>query len=91
MLAPAVQGLERVLTVHWSNPAPFIPGIELILGEATDRAVLPPVQAMLESAGRRTAVIAGRPGFVLNRLQYVLYKEATAIVEEGVASRVHGG
>jgi len=86
VLAPAVVGPQRFLTVHWSNPAPFIPGVELVVGEATDDAVLPVVQEMLERAGRRSAQVADTPGFVLNRLQYVLFKEAADIVAEGVAT-----
>jgi 3-hydroxybutyryl-CoA dehydrogenase len=86
VLAKAVQDPSRFLTVHWSNPAPFIPGVELVVGEQTDPAVLPPIQELLRRAGRESAIAADRPGFVLNRLQYVLLKEACAIVEEGVAT-----
>ncbi len=82
----AVERPERFLNVHWSNPAPFIPGIELITGEHTDLAIVPAIERMLADAGRQTARIKDSPGFVLNRLQYVLLKEAMAIVEEGVAS-----
>lgn len=86
VMQDAVDDPSRFLTVHWSNPAPFIPGIELVVGEHTDRAVLPVVQEMLERAGRQSALVADVPGFVLNRLQYVLLKEAMSIVEEGVAT-----
>ncbi|WP_449373097.1 3-hydroxyacyl-CoA dehydrogenase family protein [Arthrobacter psychrolactophilus] len=41
-LAESVSGPERFLGVHWMNPAPFIPGVELIPGPATDPAVLRP-------------------------------------------------
>jgi 3-hydroxybutyryl-CoA dehydrogenase len=86
VLQTAVTGPERFLTVHWSNPAPFIPGVELVAGEHTDPAVLPVVKDMLTRAGRSSALVADVPGFVLNRLQYVLLKEAASIVEEGVAT-----
>ncbi len=85
-LAPAVTHPERFLTVHFSNPAPFIPGVELVSGKATDPAVVPVVKDMLARAKRRGAEVADTPGFVLNRLQYVLLKEAMSIVEEGIAS-----
>lgn len=85
-LADAVLGPERFLTVHFSNPAPFIPGVELVVGAETDPAVLPPVRTMLAGAGRQSAVVADRAGFVLNRLQFILLKEAAAIVEEGTAT-----
>jgi 3-hydroxybutyryl-CoA dehydrogenase len=86
VLAPAVTGPERFLTVHWSNPAPFIPGVELVTGVATDPGCIGVVKAMLARAGRRSAQVADTPGFVLNRLQYTLFKEAAAIVAEGVAT-----
>ena len=85
-LAPAVSNPERFLTVHFSNPAPFIPGVELVAGTATDPAIVAPVKEMLRRANRLGAEVADTPGFVLNRLQYVLLKEANSIVEEGIAS-----
>ncbi len=86
VLAVAVDRPERFLTVHWSNPAPFIPGVDLVAGEATDRSLVPVVKEMLARAGRQSALVADVPGFVLNRLQYVLLKEAMSIVEEGIAT-----
>jgi len=86
VLDVAVAGPERFLTVHWSNPAPFVPGIEIVAGRHTDGAIVPVVQEMLEAAGRSSAQVADAPGFVLNRLQYVLLKEAMSIVEEGIAT-----
>jgi 3-hydroxybutyryl-CoA dehydrogenase len=85
VLAEGLKDPSRFLTVHWSNPAPFIPGVEIVAGERTDPGVIPVVERMLARAGRRSAQVADVPGFVLNRLQYVLLKEAMAIVEEGVA------
>ena len=86
MLAEGLKDPTRFLTVHWSNPAPFIPGVEIVAGEQTDPSLIPVVKRMLTRAGRRSAQVADVPGFVLNRLQYVLLKEAMAIVEEGVAA-----
>jgi 3-hydroxybutyryl-CoA dehydrogenase len=86
VLAEALEDPTRFLTVHWSNPAPFIPGVEIVAGEHTDPSVIPAVKQMLARAGRRSAQVADVPGFVLNRLQYVLLKEAMTIVEEGVAT-----
>ena len=82
----AVARPERFLTVHWSNPAPFVPGVELVAGRHTDPAIVAPVKEMLAAADRSSAQVADTPGFVLNRLQYALLKEAMSIVEEGVAT-----
>ena len=86
VMAEALQHPSRFLTVHWSNPAPFIPGIEIVAGDQTDPSIIPVVEDMLTRAGRRSAQVADVPGFVLNRLQYVLLKEAMSIVEEGIAT-----
>jgi 3-hydroxybutyryl-CoA dehydrogenase len=81
-----VTGPERFLIVHFSNPAPFIPGVEIVSGEHTDSSLVPVVKELLARAQHSGAEVADTPGFVLNRLQYALLKEATAIVEEGIAT-----
>lgn len=86
LLQEAVDGPERFLIVHWSNPAPFIPGVEIVSGEHTDSSLVPLVKDLLARAQHAGAEVADTPGFVLNRLQYALLKEATSIVEEGIAS-----
>lgn len=86
VLVPAVDHPERFMTVHFSNPAPFIPGVELVVGEATSPETVALVKDVLSRCGRQGAQVADRPGMVLNRLQYALLKEATACVEEGVAT-----
>jgi len=85
-LAEAVVAPERFLGIHFSNPAPFIPGVELIPHDGTDAAILPPVEELLTAAGKSSARITDSTGFVLNRLQYALFHEATQLVEEGVAT-----
>ncbi|WP_115787082.1 3-hydroxyacyl-CoA dehydrogenase family protein [Arthrobacter silvisoli] len=85
-LAEAVERPERFLGVHFSNPAPFIPGVELIPHPGTDDAVLPVVERIVAATGKESARVKDATGFVLNRLQYALFHEATQIVEEGIAS-----
>jgi 3-hydroxybutyryl-CoA dehydrogenase len=79
-------GAERFLGVHFSNPAPFIPGVELIAHARTEEAVVEAVEALVPRTGKLTARVNDKAGFVLNRLQYVLLKEAFNLVEEGVAT-----
>jgi 3-hydroxybutyryl-CoA dehydrogenase len=85
-LAANLSRAERFLGVHFSNPAPFIPGVELIAHARTDPAVVDTVEAVVARTGKLTARVNDKAGFVLNRLQYVLLKEAINIVEEGVAT-----
>ena len=86
VLSAAFADPSRFLTVHFSNPAPFIPGVEIVAGEHTDPAVVATVEAFVARMGRRSARSADVPGFVLNRLQFVLLKEAMAVVQEGIAT-----
>lgn len=85
-LAEAVTGPERFLGVHFSNPAPFIPGVELIPHGGTAREAIETAEAIVASTGKETARVKDSTGFVLNRLQYALFHEATQIVEEGIAT-----
>ncbi|MBC3192242.1 3-hydroxyacyl-CoA dehydrogenase family protein [Pseudonocardia sp. C8] len=85
-IAEAVKGPERFLGVHFSNPAPFIPGVEVITHEGTDPAVVAGVEDVVRATGKHPARVADADGFVLNRLQYALFSEASQLVDEGVAS-----
>lgn len=85
-LAGAVSGPERFLGVHFSNPAPFVPGVEIIPHSGTGPEVPAKVEEIIAKAGKKGARVGDVTGFVLNRLQYALFHEATQLVEEGVAS-----
>ncbi|MDQ1570168.1 MAG: 3-hydroxybutyryl-CoA dehydrogenase [Actinomycetota bacterium] len=85
-LAEAVVGPERFLGVHFSNPAPFIPGVELIPHPATLDSAVDTAEAIVASTGKQSARIKDSTGFVLNRLQYALFSEASQLVDEGVAT-----
>lgn len=85
-LAEAVERPERFLGVHFSNPATFIPGVEVIPHAGTDRAAVTRMIAVLAECGKTGVEIPDVTGFVLNRLQYALFTEAARLVEEGVAS-----
>lgn len=76
---------ERFLGVHWMNPAPFIPCVELIASSYTSPETLRAAESLICSLGKETVRVADTPGFVANRLQFALYKEAMSIVEEGAA------
>jgi len=85
-LAEAVTGPERFLGVHFSNPAPFIPGVELIPHPTTDEHAIAVGEAVVAATGKQSARVQDSTGFVLNRLQYALFEEASKIADEGIAS-----
>ena len=85
-LAEAVSRPERFLGVHFSNPAPFIPGVEVIPHQGTSAETIAAARAVVEETGKETATVKDVTGFVLNRLQYALFHEAAQVVEEGIAT-----
>src|SRR5664280_223356 len=85
-LAEVAANPDRFLGVHWMNPAPFVPGVELIAGAATAPGTVQRAEWLVRDVGKVPARVADTPGFVANRLQFALYKEALRIVEEGVAT-----
>lgn len=85
-LAEAVEGAERFLGVHFSNPATFVPGVEVIPHGGTRPEVVTRVVDLLAESGKVGVPIKDVTGFVLNRLQYALFGEAARLVEEGVAT-----
>jgi 3-hydroxybutyryl-CoA dehydrogenase len=85
-LAEAAPRPERFLGVHWFNPPEWTPGIEVIPAPATSREVVDEVMAFLRDIGKRPAEVGDRAGFVANRLQMALLREALAIVEDGLAT-----
>ncbi|MGO1561165.1 MAG: 3-hydroxyacyl-CoA dehydrogenase family protein [Actinomycetaceae bacterium] len=85
-IADGLTDPSRFLGVHWMNPAPFVPGAEIIPHATTTQEAIDASSALLARAGKTPAVVSDTPGFVANRLQFALYKEAVRLVEEGVAT-----
>jgi 3-hydroxybutyryl-CoA dehydrogenase len=86
-LAGALQRPERFLGWHWFNPAHLIPLVEVIPAPATDPEIVAWSVATLEAMGKRPlALSAAIDGFLANRLQYALIREALALVQDGAAT-----
>ena len=85
-LAAYLSRPAQFLGVHFSNPAPFIPGVELIAHAGTEEAAVVASEEVVAATGKLSARVSDQAGFVLNRLQYVLLREAVNLVEEGVAT-----
>ena len=76
---------ERALGTHWWNPPHQIPLVEVIRTEWTDETVANTMFDILAQAGKRPVHVARDvPGFIGNRLQHALWREAVALVESGV-------
>lgn len=77
---------ERFLGVHWMNPAPFVPGVEIIPCEKTAPRVIERVRELITAVGKVPVTVPDTPGFIANRLQYVLHKESSRLVDEGLVT-----
>jgi 3-hydroxybutyryl-CoA dehydrogenase len=71
--------------MHFFNPAPLLPLVEVVAGADTDPAVVDRVCAIAEAWGKRVARAADVPGFIVNHVARPYYLEAFRIVEDGLA------
>lgn len=84
-LASAVSGPERFIGMHWFNPSNIIPLIEIVRADATCDDCAETVRQVALRVGKKPVVVARDvPGFVANRLQFAVLREALHLVEEGV-------
>ncbi|MDQ2655697.1 MAG: 3-hydroxyacyl-CoA dehydrogenase NAD-binding domain-containing protein [Chloroflexota bacterium] len=87
LMAAVTTRPEQVLVAHYFNPPHLLPLVELVRGEKTSDATIAAMHALYTSIGKSPAIVQKEaPGFVGNRLQMALYREALAIVEAGIAS-----
>jgi 3-hydroxybutyryl-CoA dehydrogenase len=85
-LAAALRRPERFLGVHWFVPPLLVPCVEVIPAPATAGHVVDRVVHVLARLGKTPVVVGDGPGFVANRIQFAMFKEATRIVEDGLAA-----
>jgi len=74
-----------VIGLHFFNPAPRMPLVEVVPGDATEPRVVAAIRALVERWGKRTVLAGDTPGFIVNRLARPFYGEALRLLEEGVA------
>jgi 3-hydroxybutyryl-CoA dehydrogenase len=85
-IAAATETPERVIGLHFFNPAPVMPLVELVTTPATDGAVAAAGQALVESWGKTAVRSADTPGFIVNRVNRPFTIEALRIVESSEAT-----
>ncbi|MBL7956350.1 MAG: NAD(P)-binding domain-containing protein, partial [Flavobacteriales bacterium] len=76
---------ERVIGLHFFNPAPLLPLVEVVPGLATDPALGARMCALMKAWGKAPVVCKDTPGFIVNRVARPFYGEALRIYEEGIA------
>ena len=86
-IAAACERPERVALAHWILPPHLIPAVEVAPGPQTSAATIEAVRDLLEQLGKWPVVLEREmPGYLINRLQFALLREAMDLVGQGVAS-----
>lgn len=85
-LAGVLRRPERLYGMHWFNPAQFMPCVEVIAGAGAVESSTAALMDLLRRAHREPVLVADSPGFVANRLQFALFREAALMVEEGLVT-----
>jgi 3-hydroxybutyryl-CoA dehydrogenase len=75
----------RVIGVHFFNPAPVMPLVEVVPAITTDLPVLESTRALVTDWGKTTVVATDTPGFIVNRVARPFYGESLRMLEEGFA------
>ncbi len=86
LLASRLEVPGRFLGVHWFVPPLLVPCVEVIPSSSTDERIVADVVGALTALDKVPVVVGDSPGFVANRIQFAMFKEATRIVEEGLAT-----
>lgn len=84
-IAGGCQRPERVLGLHFFNPAPVMPLVEVVRGHATSKAVVEAAVGVVRRWGKTAVIARDTPGFIVNRIARPFYGEALRILDEGIA------
>jgi 3-hydroxybutyryl-CoA dehydrogenase len=78
---------DRVIGMHFFNPVPVMPLVELVKGLTTDEATVETARAFAESLGKKIVITKDAPGFIVNRLLVPYLLDAVRALELGIATR----
>ncbi len=84
-IGAVLQNANRVIGIHFFNPAPLMPLVEIIPAVQTSSEVLKEAKDLIDSWGKITVITKDTPGFIVNRVARPFYGEALRIYEEGMA------
>ena len=85
-VASATKRADKVIGMHFFNPAPVMKLVEVIRGAQTSQETFEAVKAASEAIGKSPVEVAEAPGFVVNRILIPMINEAVGIYAEGIAS-----
>ena len=84
-IAGACKKAERVVGIHFFNPAPLMPLVEIIPAVQTSTETLNTAKSTIDDWGKVTVITKDTPGFIVNRVARPFYGEALRIYEEDIA------
>jgi len=84
-IAGACRRPERVVGVHFFNPAPVLPLVEIVPALATSPAIAIDVRQLVDGWGKTTVLASDTPGFIVNRVARPFYGESLRLLDEGLA------
>ena len=84
-IASACKHAERVVGIHFFNPAPLMPLVEIIPAVQTSDSKLIEARKIIDGWGKISVIAKDTPGFIVNRVARPFYGEALRIYEEGIA------
>jgi len=84
-ISSVLKNPERMLGIHFFNPAPLMALVEIIPGVRTSNEVTIAAKSIIDSWKKKTVLVKDTPGFIVNRVARPFYGEALRIYEEGIA------
>ncbi len=84
-IASATRRPSNVVGMHFMNPVPLKPVVEVIRGRLTSNGTIEMARQFLQQLAKTAIVVNDSPGFVSNRVLMLTINEAALVVEEGVA------
>ena len=84
-ISSACKKSDRVIGIHFFNPAPIMPLVEIIPAITTGEIITQSAKRLIDAWGKTTVLTKDTPGFIVNRVARSYYGESIRIYEEGMA------
>ena len=84
-IASKLKKPERLVGMHFFNPAPILKLVEIVSGLASDKSVLEKIYNTAQNWGKTPVYVKSTPGFIVNRVARPFYAEALRVLDEGAA------
>lgn len=83
-LANGLKYPQKLIGIHFFNPAPIMKLVEIIEGLQSDKTLVKEAHTLINSWGKKAVFVKSSPGFIVNRIARPFYAEALRLYEEGV-------